>query len=249
MLKSLFGSTFARQSGQGQVSVRLVIDDVSILWRKSSRRRRSLALKVDKSGQLVAMTPMRTSERELRKFVRLRTSWIETQLAQFKETEASRTRSFGRQYWFLGTQYQVLAQTGLKNQITLKDGDLEITSRQDLDKEQRDRRIRKWLREQANQILPTRLASISRKTGLQGSDYQIKSYTARWGSCGHDGLIQLNWKLIMLPEEVIDYVIVHELCHLVHFNHSAKFWALVESHCAQYQLHRRSLKQNGQIFL
>lgn len=249
MLKSLLRGVASRKSHQAQLVSTLKVDDFCLIWRRSRRRRRSLAMKVDKSGQLLVMTPMQTSERELRKFVQSRRQWIATQLDRFEQAEATKAKTLGREYWFMGVQCQVLTRIGPKNNIVETQNGLEVTSRQILDRNKLDRRVKKWLRVQADQRLVERLAIVSRRIGLRGSDCQIKGYTARWGSCGQNGLIQLNWKLIMLPIEVIDYVIVHELCHLRHFNHSAEFWGLVKHHCEHYQQHRRWLKQNGQFLV
>ena len=65
--------------------------------------------------------------------------------------------------------------------------------------------------------------------------FSIKFYKSRLGACTHTGYLKFNWKIVMFPKEIIDYVIVHELCHLRHFDHSKKFWKLVEIHCSDYK--------------
>ena len=73
----------------------------------------------------------------------------------------------------------------------------------------------------------------------------IRAQKTRWGSCSSKGTLSFNWKLLLAPQEVIDYVVIHELCHLCEMNHSDRFWALVESIQPDYKLHRKWLKDNG----
>lgn len=89
------------------------------------------------------------------------------------------------------------------------------------------------------------VADWAQKIGVQPKAIQIKNYRSRWGSCYSDGRVQFNWKLAMAPKPVIEYVVIHELCHLVHANHSADFWQLVERHCPQMASHKAWLKENG----
>lgn len=73
----------------------------------------------------------------------------------------------------------------------------------------------------------------------------IKNTKSRWGSCSTKGNLNFNYKLLFLPQEVADYVVVHELCHLKHFNHGPDFWALVAQACPNYRTHRRALQTLG----
>lgn len=93
--------------------------------------------------------------------------------------------------------------------------------------------------------LTPKVTEWEKRIGVQTQSVQIKNYRSRWGSCYSDGRVQFNWKLVMAPKAVIDYVVVHELCHLVHANHSAAFWNLVEQHCPDFETHKAWLKENG----
>ena len=247
-LQALWSERNSKHSSGSQSEV-LLIDDLSVVWRKSSRRTRSLALKIDKRGQLVAMTPTRTTLSELRRFVGARNAWIRKQLAQHRQLEIQKQEDKGQRLWFMGEQLKVENQPGAKNRIHLESGLIQLVSRKTVSRHALDMRLTKWLRAQAESELPLRLEKLSQQTGLCGSGLQIKSYTARWGSCRHDGFIQLNWKLIKTPVEVIDYVIIHELCHLRHFNHSAAFWGQVRRFCPEYKDHRKWLKENGRLLI
>ena len=96
-----------------------------------------------------------------------------------------------------------------------------------------------------NVYINKRIQQLAEKTGLKPRSIIIKTYQARWGSCKITGDIQFNWKLVLAPPAIIDYVIVHELCHLTHHNHSAAFWQLVNHHYSDFKQARRWLKENG----
>lgn len=100
--------------------------------------------------------------------------------------------------------------------------------------------------EAAREYFPKRAAYFQPLTGGNYSRITIRDQKTRWGSCSTKGTLSFNWRLMLAPPAVLDYVVVHELCHLTHMNHSAAFWALVESVCPDYRIHRKWLKDHGQ---
>ncbi len=225
------------------------LNDLNVLWRRSGRRTQSMALKVDKQGQLVAMTPLTTHISELKQFVLTRDAWIRERLAQYRQLQGTKLETMGQSLWFMGEQLRVESLVGAENLIEHAPGLITLKSRQPLNRNVLGRRLAKWLRVQAELTLPACVERLSRQTGLYGNGLQIKAYTARWGSCRQDGLIQLNWKLIQAPLEVIDYVVLHELSHLRHFDHSASFWRQLGQHCPDYKNRRKWLKDNGCLLI
>ena len=85
---------------------------------------------------------------------------------------------------------------------------------------------------------------MSKKIVVKFRNYSIRSYKLRLGSCSNKSNLSFNWKLIMMPEEIIDYVIIHELCHIIHFNHSRSFWNEVSEHCPDFKLHKKWIRKN-----
>jgi predicted metal-dependent hydrolase len=102
--------------------------------------------------------------------------------------------------------------------------------------------VRKALDEQAAAYLPRRLQYLADIGGFHFSKIRYSNAKGRWGSCNSQGVISLNVALMNLPKEIIDYVLIHELSHTKHMNHSAEFWALVESHYQDYKNARKQLK-------
>lgn len=104
---------------------------------------------------------------------------------------------------------------------------------------------KKSLQAHACGILPARIACFARQMGVSYGRVTIRSQRTRWGSCSAEGNLSFNCLLMLMPQEVQDYVIVHELCHLREMNHSQRFWTEVEKHCPDYRSHQKWLKDNG----
>ena len=101
------------------------------------------------------------------------------------------------------------------------------------------------LAKQAAEVLPERVQHFAKIMGVTVGRITIRSQRTRWGSCSAKGNLNFNCLLMLCPEEVRDYVVIHELCHRKHLNHSADFWAEVERYCPNYRIHRKWLKDNG----
>jgi hypothetical protein len=103
---------------------------------------------------------------------------------------------------------------------------------------------RAW-RARAREVLPGRLYELANQHGCLVTAVSIRSQKTRWGSCGRNGHISLNWRLMLMPEWVRDYVLVHELMHLRRMDHSPKFWRHVEAACPGYRVARQWLRRHG----
>jgi len=101
------------------------------------------------------------------------------------------------------------------------------------------------LRERARRELPPRLLELAAQHGLTVTGVSIRNQRTRWGSCGRDGRISLNWRLVLMPPDVRDYVLIHELMHLKRLDHSPAYWKLVAAACPGYREARHWLRVNG----
>jgi hypothetical protein len=109
---------------------------------------------------------------------------------------------------------------------------------------ERSRKLRSWVRRRAWELLPALLGEISTRTGLGFNKLSIRSQKTRWGSCTIRGNISLNDQLLFMPVKTVEYLMIHELCHTRHLNHSNAFWVLVEHHCPDYRLHEQLLRES-----
>ena len=111
--------------------------------------------------------------------------------------------------------------------------------------EEKKRNLKKWLFFQANAYLKNRTFKIAQDHSLKFNKVSIGNYKSRWGSCDNKSNISLNWKLVMLPSKIIDYVIIHELCHTKQMDHSLSFWKSVSKLDNEYKDNRENLKDFG----
>ena len=105
--------------------------------------------------------------------------------------------------------------------------------------------LKQWYKKIAKQILFERLTYIESKINLKSASMKISDSKGRWGSCSNKGVVCFNWRVIMLPPQIIDYVIVHELCHLVELNHSKNFWKLVNTFLPNADKLKKAIKEYG----
>jgi len=104
--------------------------------------------------------------------------------------------------------------------------------------------IEKWYRAQARQILKEKVDRQSQRMVVDYNKMRLKGQKTLWGSCSRKNNLNFNWRLLMTPEPVIDYVVVHELSHLKEMNHTKKFWQVVAIYCPEWQQHRKWLKEH-----
>lgn len=103
-----------------------------------------------------------------------------------------------------------------------------------------------WYKKEAKDVISIRARKYAQEMGQTFREIHIRDQKSRWGSCSSARNLNFNWRLVMAPEWVMDYVIIHELCHLTHMNHSAQFWGLVAYYMPDYQAAKQWLKEHGQ---
>ena len=192
-------------------------------------RRRSLQILVS-DAQVTIRSPWGVSADTIASFVKEKEAWIGQKLAQQSERLNDDSLSpeplDGAQLPWLG-ECLTLRLDSKGTQVSVNFSEKTLTMPL-LNRAERRARLAKFYQRQACRYLKLRLDAWAEKTGIEYSKFAITSAKTRWGSCSQDGTIRLNWRLIALEPELIDYVIVHELAHRRHFNHSGEFWALVD---------------------
>lgn len=113
------------------------------------------------------------------------------------------------------------------------------------DYEWKREQLERWYRKQAAEVIAEKAGRFAENMGVRFEDIRIKDQKSRWGSCSSKGNLNFNWRILMAPEPVCDYVILHELSHLIHMNHSEAFWQTVEKYCPDYKRNKKWLKEKG----
>ena len=211
------------------------------------RYQKTMRISVHKSGKVKVSCRMGIDDHSVRAFIQENSQWLERCLNKFREFRDSHpTKKFveGEKFPFMGRDYiWRWSQEPTGSPIHLSYPYLNAVPSSINFK----RVMRNLYEDKANYYLPRRLSYWAENMQLSYKNFRIKSFRSRWGSCNAKGEISLNWKLMVFPPEVIDYVLVHELAHLVHLNHSKSFWLTVLSFCPQYKKHREFLRKHQSL--
>ena len=219
---------------------------------KRTGRRKTVAIRiVERSVHLTV--PMHLSEKHITLLLAQKDKWIRKKLAQDAEKPQLRPRTFvsGEAFPYLGKNYLLELSAGARGEVRLKDGCLRLTIPEKLQDEPGRQYIKnqlaRWYRDRATGWLDVKTREFSGQLGVHPNHVEIKYFKSRWGSCSMDGTIKFNWRIIMAPHRIVDYLVVHELAHLVHHNHSPDYWRTVEHCLPNYRELRRWLKENGPL--
>ncbi|MDQ6996032.1 MAG: SprT family zinc-dependent metalloprotease [Mariprofundus sp.] len=213
--------------------------------RRPKRKTASIVIRADNRVEVLA--PSRMPSELIDRFVQEKSGWIQKKLYFNREVKAAyvaKTFLSGETFLMLGMTYSLQLQYG-NRAIALCESTL-LVSHPEPESETTKRQIVRWYRQQAENHFMERCRFFSTIIGKQPQSVGVKSYKSRWGSCHHDGRIYFNWRLIMAPEWVIDYVVAHELCHLIHPNHSKQFHDLLQSIYPTHKAVKSWLHINGQ---
>lgn len=210
------------------------------------------------TDKIEVVAPLRVSERRIHNFVKSQQDWIETATDKVAKNKQSINKWAPEKYMdgvsvpFRGgyNKIQLKLATSKKVSITFDQQVFTIYLPVNIAETDRHELIRSglidWMKSQAAKDVKSIVDEYARKYNLYPRFIRIKTQKSRWGSCGIHNDINLNWLLILAPPKVMEYVVIHELCHIKERNHSANFWMLVEKHCPDYKEQRNWLKQNGQ---
>ncbi len=213
-----------------------------------SSKRKTAAIKIQK-GKVFVIVPECLSMVAIESLVVKKSRWIKEKLAMQNEIIAIKPKEFisGEAFSYLGRHHPLKIESGLYPVIKLHQDELVVSVRDKAaDNAQVIKQLLiKWYKQQADSELRNKTESYSGIIGVNPSSVTIKSFKSRWGSCSITGGIQYNWKIIIAPDWIVNYVVVHELCHILHHNHSPAFWKAVEKYCPDYRDCGAWLKING----
>jgi predicted metal-dependent hydrolase len=211
-------------------------DSIPYAVRRSSRARR-VRVNVDAHSGVEVVLPMREPERAAAAAVAELRPWIERRL---READGVRQRLLDRAGTvpYLGEPLTLVPQAG-RTRVHRRDERLLVPA---LDPTPA---LERWYRRAARAEVVGRLDAATAITGQRYRGVTIRSQRTRWASCSAKGAMSFNWRLLLAPEAVLEYVVWHEVCHLEVMDHSPRFWALLRRHCPDYREHARWLRQHG----
>jgi hypothetical protein len=219
-------------------------------------RKKTISIHV-RLNSVTVRAPKRISEKNIRLLMEKKARWI------FKRQELIREhkllyppREFvsGESFPYLGRQYRLKvmrSENGVPPTCHLVNGRLRVEIGNNIEGDKAKMAVRNalsvWYKTQAENKIRERLPLLAEKAGRRPTSIIIKNQKSRWGSCSHTGIVRFNWKIIMAPVSVLDYLITHELCHLFHQDHSPAYWRKVLAILPEYKQNRKRLKEYDSI--
>ena len=204
-------------------------------------KRKTLSISINDNAELIVRAPHRLPIEKIQSFIDEKEKWIN----KHRNIVDSRKRENAHDQdmlMYLGSLFPIRIMIESSSKLTFN-GDTFITNCND--KETHKKSIRKWYKNKFREVAIPRLSYFAEKHNLKVNQVRIKEQKTMWGSCSSRNNINLNYLLIMAPMKVIDYVIIHELAHTIHRNHSSHFWKTVETMMPNFKEAKKWLKDYG----
>lgn len=234
-----------------------LFDDRYEVVERVSAKSRNIRIEIRSAREVHLIIPRYASKTVAREFLQSRESWIRQKIAELRQRHGDRPLDPQRLRWdgrdlipLRGVDTRVQVTPASLRSLTVRvDADaivLFCPGAQLGDSEKLEQALRKLLQQQARRDAELLLEEEARRLDLRYGELRIADQKSLWGSCAAGGNISLSWRLVMAPPAVFRYVVIHELCHIRHHDHSDNFWALVAQQMPEFEMHRRWLRENGQ---
>lgn len=203
--------------------------------------RKSISLIVNRSGELIVRAPLFCKDKLIFDFINKKAKWIITKKSELAQNDIYSPLTFTKDetIYIIGKPYKIVL-LPIKR-VQLKENEIFVPNLNPMIS------LKNWLIKLAKTHVAKTVAEFSKKYNLKYTGISITSARTRWGSCSYKNHLNFSYKLIMCPQQVIDYIVIHELCHTIEKNHSKRFWNRVEEFCTNYKTCEKWLKQNRRI--
>ena len=226
------------------------LPDITFSYRviRSKRRTKSISIKIDNLG-ITVRVPQYTNSADIKELLIRKSPWISKRLNRIQQllSTAPTPLHFTESEFitYLGKQYPIKRTLSLTS-LQFQEGSFVLPM--DLERDIVHQQLTDWYIQQAKVFIPTRVEIYAQSFGLPVPKILIRNQKKRWGSCNYKGELRFNWRIIIAPLELLDYVVAHELCHLEHFNHSPAFWQRLQEIMPDCQIRRKELAAKGILF-
>lgn len=208
-------------------------------------RRASIAIHIEKDGSVIVKAPLLVPNFVIKKFIQEKSDWIEKTRAKLtKRKPAQKTYQEGEAFLFLGKEHTFTPAN--TTQIVLKNEKLYFPKAA-LFRAQKE--LTSWYMQQAKDIITKRLEFHAKKMHVEYKHLLFSDTKSKWGTCFPDNSLQFNWRLVMTPLMVLDYVVIHELTHITEKNHGDAFWRRVRLFTPAYKQHRKWIEENAHLLM
>lgn len=212
-----------------------------------SDRRKTADIRVE-DGAVSVVVPRGLAVERIDRLLQDKRLWIKEKIALHREMASAGEKTFvsGEAFPYLGRNYRLKVTHGSFAPVRLVHGRLMVQAPTGTDQPHIVRNaLARWYKRQAGQKLQEKVTRYAPIVGVTPSGVGIKAFKSRWGSCTAKGVLEFNWQIMMAPNRMVDYVVVHELCHLIRHDHSPEFWKEVARVMPGYPEYREWLRMNG----
>lgn len=213
------------------------------------RKRKTICIKINENGDVIVSAPLRTSKEYIQLVLKNRANWILEKQKEIKQRSLKKVkRDFteGSTYMYLGQEYPLhLVFDERRKNITVELSEQLKIHTNTMDIEKLKITLEKWYREETLKIVTKRINYYEDNFKDKVSDIRVKEQKRRWASCTGKNAILFNWRCSMARPDVLDYIVVHEMCHMDHRNHSKYFWNRVQEIMPDYKEKHEWLKIHG----
>ena len=219
------------------------VEDIEFTYKTSNRRTASLF--VERDGSVHLIVPDHLPVSRIEDIIKSKRTWIYKSLAEWEDLNASRiNREFtsGEGFLYLGRTYRLKVADNILENFTFRDNQFLIRKGKLKECEEL---FREFYKRKGQQKIPERVKLYAAKMGVEPKSIKILELGNRWASCSPEGNVNFHWRCMMAPLSVLDYIVVHELAHLRHMNHTDAFWNEVDKVIPNYREKAEWLKFNG----
>lgn len=208
-----------------------------------TKRKKTASINIS-NGSVQVIVPDKISDFKVKELIKKRTSWIRKKLEEESKIIISSPKEYisGESFTYLGRNYRLKVFKGNKPEVKLIGGYLEVSYLKKSKKTTIKDILIDWYKDHAIKRLTEKTNRYAKIIGVVPNSISIRDYKSRWGSCSSKGEISYNWKIIIAHHHIVDYIVIHELCHLKHPNHSSLYWKSVKHIMPDYQVCREWLK-------
>lgn len=222
------------------VTKSITLKDEIINYSVIYKNKKNISVKINGNKEICVYAPIGISYDYIEELLKSKENWI---IKNIKKVDTNNLND-GTYIIYRGRNFLKIVEESIIEEIVKKD-DLIIIRSKSTDILYVNDLISRWYLKNANNVILNRVNTLSSKYNMLPSKVLIRNQKSRWGSCNSRREIRLNWRLVLMPDDVMDYIIIHELCHLKHLNHSNSFWSLVHKLDPDFQVSKEWLKENG----
>lgn len=222
--------------------------------KRNNRLTSNISIAISPEKGVVVRAPFWMPLAMINNFIKEKTAWIEKNLKKIDTQVVSKTYTDGEKHLYFGTFYPlsiIPVCTPGRCTVDIVDEKIKVEIYDQFDQNNQRQKIKDalqhWYLEKGIEVITEKVNFFSSKIGVSYQKINLKKVSSIWGSCSPTNCLSFNRKLVMAPHEVVDYVVIHEVSHMVHRNHGSHFWQLVSRFDPQYKSHRRWLRLNHQI--